>query len=123
MRDGNKTTARLALGVDTTGGKAPVLQYRGVLGDSQNKILSLNALYDSNVALNPKNCGIFTGKMQGGKKLSTAIRDENMRPAFLADSYVDSNLAVSAGIPKEMLKELASHQKIKPKDINQMRLN
>ena len=122
VRDGNKTTAKFAVGIDTTGGKAPILQYRGVLGDSQNKIVSFNALHDTNVALNPETCGIFTGKMQGGKKLSTAIRDENMRPAFLADSYVDSNLAVSAGIQKEMLKELASHQKIKPKDINQMRL-
>ena len=95
VRDGNKTTAKFAVGIDTTGGKAPVLQYRGVLGDSQNKIASFNALYDSNVTLNPETCGIFTGKMQGGKKLSTAIRDENMRPAFLADSYVDSNPAVT----------------------------
>ena len=120
VRDGNKTTAKFAVGIDTTGGKAPILQYRGVLGDSQNKIFSFNALHDTNVALNPETCGVFTGRMQGGKRLSTAIRDENMRSAFLADSYIDSKLAASAGLRKEILKELASHQKVKPEDINKM---
>ena len=123
IKDGNKTKGRVALGFDQTKGELPVIQLRGSLKNAEETFLSFNSLHNPNIPLNPENAGIFTVKTQGGRRLSTKITGENMTPVFMADSYINPELAKAEGIPSAALKELTAHQKLKPEDINKKRLN
>ena len=123
IKDGNKTKGRAALGVDKTRGELPVVQLRGSLKNSEDTVLSFNSMHNPNVPLDSENAGIFTGKMSGGKRLSTRIANEHRPPAFIADTYINPELAKAEGIPSAAIKELTAHQKLKPEDINKMRLN
>lgn len=118
VKDGNKTTSKLALGLDVTRGELPIIQVRGSYGDAGNKALGFNTIYDPNIPLDAKSWNVMTTRLNGGKNLSSKYLDESMRPALQIDSFLDKELAKQLGIPKDVIKDVLAHQNLKAKDIN-----
>ena len=93
VKDGNKTTSKLVIGVDSTRGELPIIQLRGVHGTTDSKVLSFNTLYNPNIKLDDHTMSILTSKSRGGQLLSSKYLDETNAPALLIDTCFDKNTA------------------------------
>ncbi len=122
VKDGNKTTSRLVIGVDSTKGELPIIQVRGVHGTADSKALTFNTIYNPNIKLDNHTMSILTSKSKGGQLLSSKYLDETNQPALLIDTSFDKNTASKLGYSKRATKQINSHQSLTAKKINQWQL-